>query len=280
MGLIKISNKYLLSFSNFVYFRVFENVPTVAPDSWKSKRLKNRIEFNKESNFWLIHLTRVTTFDISDKVTKESYEVEFELKHEIISELSNEKMRRDVIKQLWDILLKLLGNVVARLEMRLSEVENQHLPHLQYHCWQCIKPEGGQGFPGSMPVSFSRRHFDTLKTSEYFISEKTDGIRYMLFITPQLTYMIGRKFDFYILDFPHLTEAFGQKGNTLIDGELVETLSRDGGSKTTLTFMMFDLIYYRGMSIGNASFPDRLKVIGKFFIKIKLEKYLTFLKKR
>ena len=35
-------------------------------------------------------------------------------------------------------------------------------------------------FIGCMPVSFQRHNFDTVQTGDYYVSEKTDGVRYLL----------------------------------------------------------------------------------------------------
>ena len=58
-------------------------------------------------------------------------------------------------------------------------------------------------FPGALPVSLERRDFHKLKTYEYSVTEKTDGIRYFMLITKhkdeQIALMIDRKYNFYKL---------------------------------------------------------------------------------
>lgn len=36
-------------------------------------------------------------------------------------------------------------------------------------------------FPGSQPVSFGSQHFEWLESEDYYICEKSDGIRYLLY---------------------------------------------------------------------------------------------------
>ena len=249
--------------SYLMFVRVVADVPTEAPDKFESMRRKERRQFEKPENYWLIHLTKVTMHSIDNEATGITYEIEYELKDP--SRITEQGARQEMVKELWDILLELLGDVVARLEMHLGEVENRHLPYLENECWKAVRPNGtGSGFPGSMPVSFSRRHMTNLQSNDYMLSEKTDGIRYMMLILPTGTFMIGRKFDFYLLQNFKYLEALAKEGSTLIDGELVETLPRNPGDSSSVSFMIFDVIQYNGRFIGGDPVRSRLKMIGPF----------------
>ncbi len=64
-----------------------------------------------------------------------------------------------------------------------------------------------------MPVTFSRRHFPTIQRVPYYVSEKTDGIRYLMLVLDNGAFFIDRKFSFnFITDFEALTELYGSQG--------------------------------------------------------------------
>jgi len=225
-------------------------------------RRKSRKQFDKQNSFWFIHLTQVVSCDSAGNPEKTSYEVEYELKDP--ANLLDKQRRDYAVGELWNMIVSLLGDTVAQLEMHLGEVKEEHVPFLQEACWRMVRPDTlGQGFPGSMPVSFSRRHMTTVQNNSYFLSEKTDGIRYMLMITPRGVFMIGRKFDFYpLVTYRELGVWAKSHGNTLIDGELVRTLPRNEKERPTLTYMIFDVIQFDGQFIGDLPFAQRMQRIG------------------
>ncbi|KAF5026649.1 hypothetical protein F66182_1275 [Fusarium sp. NRRL 66182] len=104
------------------------------------------------------------------------------------------------------------------------------------------------GFPGAQPVSFARQHLEELTKKDYYVCEKSDGIRYLLYSTEdgagnEVHYLIDRKNDYWFitnrnLHFPleNSQEAFHT--NTLVDGELVWDTVADG--KRVPKFLVFD----------------------------------------
>ena len=58
-------------------------------------------------------------------------------------------------------------------------------------------------FPGAQPVSFERKHIGDLLNENYFVSEKADGVRVLLFTrvvsNKEESYLIDRKNNYYFL---------------------------------------------------------------------------------
>ncbi|KAE9967237.1 hypothetical protein BLS_006510 [Venturia inaequalis] len=105
-------------------------------------------------------------------------------------------------------------------------------------------------FPGAQPVSFARSHIEELCKEDYYLCEKTDGIRCLLFCTidehaNEIHYLIDRKNDYYFvpgLHFPHHTDPNFAKfhSDTLIDGELVIDTYPDG--RRVNRYLVFDCL--------------------------------------
>ena len=78
--------------------------------------------------------------------------------------------------------------------------------------------------PMALPVSLERKDFSVLNGSPYAVSEKSDGLRYMLVLGKysdgtHYSVMLDRKFTVYEVNVAAKEEHF-TKG-TLVDGELV-----------------------------------------------------------
>ncbi|KAG0176359.1 Dcp1p-Dcp2p decapping enzyme complex alpha subunit [Apophysomyces sp. BC1021] len=122
------------------------------------------------------------------------------------------------------------------------------------------------GFPGSQPVSFESKHLKVLQREDYYVCEKTDGVRYLLFFvhSPKgpATFMFDRnKTWFYIpnLLFPVRNRDREYLKDTLMDGELVMDI--DDNQKKTWRFLAFDLMALNAVSIIQRSFNTRLGLL-------------------
>jgi mRNA guanylyltransferase len=131
-------------------------------------------------------------------------------------------------------------------------------------------------FPGAQPVSFARNHFLELQRTDYYLCEKTDGIRCLLYLTAFLgtaegdieaQFLIDRKNDYYYiprdqLHLPKQNDLGGYHQGTLLDGELVRQDCGDG--RTKLVYLIFDGLCLDGQSITNRQLDIRLGKIRAF----------------
>ncbi|KXT02652.1 hypothetical protein AC578_1142 [Pseudocercospora eumusae] len=135
-----------------------------------------------------------------------------------------------------------------------------------------------KSFPGAQPVSFARKHLRELEERDYFLAEKTDGIRLLLYLTQlhdgrEAQFFIDRKNDYYHVEPGYLhipiqnpdprapkRYIVGQfNRNTLVDGELVLQRFKDGTSG--LTYLMFDCLAFDGTPVMSLKFDDRIAKI-------------------
>ncbi|RMZ81097.1 hypothetical protein DV738_g2534, partial [Chaetothyriales sp. CBS 135597] len=121
-------------------------------------------------------------------------------------------------------------------------------------------------FPGAQPVSFSARHLDQLKQRDYWVCEKTDGERFLLWMTDdgpgsarQVVYLINRRNEyFYVPDFyfPHHSRRGEFHRDTILDGELVEDKHPDG--RREINFLVFDMLTIDGQSMMKRTLDKRM----------------------
>ena len=109
-------------------------------------------------------------------------------------------------------------------------------------------------FPGSNPVSIERDNYQTLLRAPYWICEKTDGVRYMLYIdtidSQKVSFLINRRLDIQRIDVTIPDEWY--KG-TLLDGELTVDMM-----KKSKVFLVFDVLAVSGTNqVNEESFIKR-----------------------
>jgi hypothetical protein len=124
--------------------------------------------------------------------------------------------------------------------------------------------------PSPNPVSLERSDMETLRSRKYMVSEKTDGIRYLLLLTqyPQkmggqpCAIMLNRSYDMYEV---RVTAEEDYWKGTLFDGELV--WEYEGGQYMPPRQMMliFDMIACRGVSYVDQAFPKRFAIVAEVF---------------
>lgn len=122
------------------------------------------------------------------------------------------------------------------------------------------------GFPGAQPVSFSRKHLEELLREDYYVCEKSDGMRYLLYMTDdeegnEVHYFIDRKNDYWYIDrgslhFPLPADRQKFHTATVLDGELVIDTMSDGRKEPR--YLVFDCLVLDSQVLMNRELSKRL----------------------
>ncbi|KAI5278642.1 Dcp1p-Dcp2p decapping enzyme complex alpha subunit, partial [Ascosphaera acerosa] len=143
-----------------------------------------------------------------------------------------------------------------------------------------------RGFPGAQPVSFARRHLHELTRDDYYVVEKTDGIRCLLYCArgdernPAVHYLIDRKNDYRWV--PGLRFPMGGGGSgggdagqggyerehidTILDGELVYDMLPNSGARQ-LKYLVFDCLVLDGMKLVHRTLDKRLGYFNEHMLR-------------
>jgi mRNA guanylyltransferase len=137
-------------------------------------------------------------------------------------------------------------------------------------------------FPGAQPVSFAREHIAELQRQEYFMCEKTDGLRCLLFMywgtSPSgelepVTFLIDRKNNYYDVK-PALRIPYYKDPNnpepflfgTILDGELVHD-QYPGEAAPRLNFYIFDCLAVDSENLTGKTLDKRLGRFQEWVLK-------------
>ncbi len=244
--------------------------PCEAPEmgqDWASHRIKDRSSYRPADSKWQADLTTVTSRQGAEhsygsstaaahdaqavgKTQEETYEVELELGSSDCTEWigltdahAAKKRTEIVAMDLWQRLTAM--NLREETAGALTAVKDSALVSEGHRA--CLRAfdaadssnGGNDSFPGTMPVGFSKRHVSKVQSEQYWVSEKTDGVRFFLVVVKAeggelRALLFNRKFEAFTMDgMAELGKALGE--GTLLDGEVVRNRSwrRD-------MFMVFD----------------------------------------
>ncbi|ORZ22278.1 mRNA capping enzyme, catalytic domain-domain-containing protein [Absidia repens] len=130
-------------------------------------------------------------------------------------------------------------------------------------------------FPGAQPVSFGSGELKELEKEDYFVAEKSDGVRCLAFLTrarstgePEV-YLFDRKSNFHVVTnmyFPIPQDKEYRKchDDTIIDGEFVLDKRDDGSFE--LKFLLFDCLVVAKMPLIDRDLVKRLGYLKKDII--------------
>ena len=119
-------------------------------------------------------------------------------------------------------------------------------------------------FPGAQPVSFAAKHLIELQKQDYYVCEKTDGIRCLMYLTSdggqEVVYLIDRKNDYYHVPELHFplegSDYTSFHTKTIVDGELVNDTQPNGTIE--MKYLVFDCLVLDGSSLMHRTLDKRL----------------------
>ncbi|KAI0345338.1 mRNA capping enzyme, alpha subunit [Trametopsis cervina] len=130
-------------------------------------------------------------------------------------------------------------------------------------------------FPGSQPVSFGAQDMDKLESQDYWVCEKSDGVRVLLLVQTDLqtkdqaVFLIDRHNTYRHLQglfFPHHENPINPLRNTVVDGELV--IDVDPRTKQeTLRFLAFDCLVIDEQNVMTRTLDKRYGRLQEWFYK-------------
>ncbi|CCG84856.1 protein of unknown function [Taphrina deformans PYCC 5710] len=138
----------------------------------------------------------------------------------------------------------------------------------------------GNHFPGAQPVSFTSKHLRTLVEEDYYVCEKSDGTRLLMYCTEtdddrEVVFLVDRKNSYYAIPRLHFPlpndktcKTFHK--DTILDGELVLDIV-DGQKR--LVYLTFDLLMYQGKDMRSRDLAGRLGKLKDLFLQ-PLNKFL------
>jgi mRNA-capping enzyme len=129
--------------------------------------------------------------------------------------------------------------------------------------------KGGNAFPGPMCVSFRRESIKGARDKPYWVCEKTDGFRFLMYVTRhkglKLVLLVGRNLadDLYVLPMAHVPrDAYA---GSVFDGELVKCY--DG----SWSFFVFDCMVSEGRNVCPHPFDKRIEEFARAWAPYRFE---------
>ena len=267
-----------------------EDVASISADekSFTQIRLKKRTQYKLEgsspASLWKIDITEVEVTHCAAKgnanVFTRELEVELELEEHTstkwlrMEETQRQEYTREILNGLMHILhicvpcdTLAFANAANAAGASLSELRSTAVDNLVQPMTMRIKDalnaaHTHSSFVGTMPVNLSRRSLVSVQKNNYYIAEKTDGVRYLLYVIEQpgtghpMAVLMDRKGALFTLTGSKtLGSALGV--NTVLDGELVYNRSLQ-----KMVFLLFDVLLLDGRENVTKPFGARNDIIG------------------
>eukprot|EP01083_Nonionella_stella_P274669 932474_1 len=115
--------------------------------------------------------------------------------------------------------------------------------------------------PGPLPVTLSRSHLHTLAECPFWVCEKSDGVRALLYVTKDAAFLIDRKFRLLNIESGFYHRELWISGDILLDGELLG--GPDALEPDRWCFRAYDAVLVDGHNVSRSKLTERLVAIGK-----------------
>ncbi|TKA57414.1 hypothetical protein B0A53_00643 [Rhodotorula sp. CCFEE 5036] len=164
---------------------------------------------------------------------------------------------------------------------RVADVDPEKYWTLRGHLNELCGIGGTSRFPGSQPVSFDLESLKLLEQEDFWVCEKSDGVRVLVLIVAtgfgQEVYLVDRKNDVYQvywLTFPHQDGEEFNHSNTVLDGEFVIDVDPVTGAHIP-RLLVFDLLVLDSENVMHRPLEKRYGRLANFVV----EPYKKFQKK-
>ncbi|GES77516.1 mRNA capping enzyme alpha subunit [Rhizophagus clarus] len=121
-----------------------------------------------------------------------------------------------------------------------------------------------EGFPGSQPVHFESRNFELLEKENYYVRDKTDGKRYIMFFTAVdggTAFMMDESCQFRTLagfKLPLRSNPNHMHNETMMDGEVIIDTNNN---EKCLRYLIFDLMVLNGNTLIEKPYNKRMGML-------------------
>jgi len=174
-------------------------LPVSINKGYSLKRTKTRYSLFAQD--WVLDLSEVLT----EGESSPTFELEVEVKLPSLCACKDFRASVALLESVFVEVHNLLARLVkpgARVfsDLKLQRViRPAHALYLREELHKLVPNvfKGSTAFPGSQPVDLQRSKFKVIQQGKYWVSEKSDGVRYMLFFIDGTAYLVDRKMQFY-----------------------------------------------------------------------------------
>ena len=257
---------------------------------WIRERRKQRFTYTPKApqEPWKLDLTYVESRENSSPIVLKEIELEFELDDAIKNQWlveQNEEKFKSLTRFFGERVLHLIDACIPCMQEEPSSETLQPLRGRDFPrriqqlnakiLGQPNPPEDQNNrldFIGSMPVNLTRQNLQIIQSNDYFMTEKSDGVRYLLYVVADPSSNDGRPIAVFLDRSKNIFSFRGSSAvgaalgmGTVLDGELVFNLKYKEHA-----FLVFDALLWKEHTQLEKSFKQRLDLVQEI-----LQQYST-----